>query len=125
MRRQAQTVLNQRSTTGIAHVANSLSQPAQILAPVSGDLIEGAKHDIDKAKHGQPIIMTLQLDLVLVWRVVIHPLRPSTSTDLEGHPIAEDKPRTNNRQEEANAAKRCYFIAGDKLDQLLHDGSPL
>ena len=69
-----------------------------MLEPVSGDLIEGAKHDIDKAKQGQSIITPLQLDLILVWRVVIHPLRPSTSTDLEGHPIAEDKPRTNNRQ---------------------------
>ena len=60
-----------------------------MLEPVSGDLIEGANHDMDKATQGQSIIGT---------RVVIHPLGSSTSTDLEGHPTAEDKPRTNNRQ---------------------------
>ena len=69
--------------------------------------------------------MTLQLDLILVWWVVIHPLRPSTSTDLEGHPIAEDEPSTNNRQQQANAVECCYSVIGKQLDQFCHDCPPL
>jgi hypothetical protein len=37
----------------------------------------------------------------------------------------EEEQDTNTNQEQANGVECRYFIAGDKLDQLLHDGSPL
>jgi hypothetical protein len=37
----------------------------------------------------------------------------------------EEEQDTNTNQEQANGVECCYFVAGDKPDQLLHDGSPL
>ena len=37
----------------------------------------------------------------------------------------EEEQDTNTNQEQANGVERCYFVAGDKPDQLLHDDPPL
>jgi hypothetical protein len=37
----------------------------------------------------------------------------------------EEEQDTNTNQEQANGVECCYFVAGDKPDQLLHDSTPL
>jgi hypothetical protein len=37
----------------------------------------------------------------------------------------EEEQDTNTNQEQANGVECCYFVAGDKPDQLLHDDPPL
>src|SRR5262249_10896623 len=69
-----------------------------ILDPASHDLADSTHHDKDKAAPTPPIIATL--------------------------PLKEEQD-TNTNQEQANGVECCYFVAGDKPDQLLHDGSPL
>jgi len=69
-----------------------------ILDPASHDLADSTHYDKDKAAPTPPIIAMLPL---------------------------EEEQDTNTNQEQANGAECCYFLAGDKLDQLLHDGSPL
>jgi hypothetical protein len=61
-------------------------------------LADSTHYDKDKATPTPPIIAMLPL---------------------------EEEQDTNTNQEQANGVECCYFIAGDKLDQLLHDGSPL
>src|SRR5262245_13849163 len=68
-----------------------------ILDPASHDLADSTHYDKDKAKPTPPIIAMLPL---------------------------EEEQDTNTNQEQANGVECCYFVAGDKLDQLLHDGSP-
>src|SRR5215468_6230770 len=69
-----------------------------ILDPASHDLADSTHYDKDKAKPTPPIIAMLPL---------------------------EEEQDTNTNQEQANGVECCYFVAGDKPDQLLHDGSPL
>ena len=69
-----------------------------ILDPASHDLADSTHHDKDKAAPTPPIIATL--------------------------PLKEEQD-TNTNQEQANGVECYYFVAGDKSDQLLHDGSPL
>src|SRR5262245_11714014 len=69
-----------------------------ILDPASHDLADSTHYDKDKATPTPPIIAMLPL---------------------------EEEQDTNTNQEQANGVECCYFIAGDKPDQLLHDGSPL
>jgi hypothetical protein len=61
-------------------------------------LADSTHYDKDKATPTPPIIAMLPL---------------------------EEEQDTNTNQEQANGVECCYFVAGDKLDQLLHDGSPL
>src|SRR5262249_16211957 len=68
-----------------------------ILDPASHDLADST-HDKDKAKPTPPIIAMLPL---------------------------EEEQDTNTNQEQANGVECCYFVAGDKPDQLLHDDPPL
>jgi len=37
----------------------------------------------------------------------------------------EEEQDTNTNQEQTNGVECCYFVAGDKPDQLLHDGSSI
>jgi hypothetical protein len=60
-------------------------------------LADSTHHDKDKTAPTPPIIATLPL---------------------------EEEQDTNTNQEQANCIECCYFVAGDKPDQLLHDGSP-
>jgi len=69
-----------------------------VLDPASHDLADSTHSDKDKAKPTPPIIAMLPL---------------------------EEEQDTNTNQEQANGVECCYFVAGDKPDQLLHDGSPL
>src|SRR5262249_35195995 len=69
-----------------------------ILDPASHDLADSTHYDKDKATPTPPIIAMLPL---------------------------EEEQDTNTNQEQAKGVECCYFVAGDKLDQLLHDGSPL
>src|SRR5215831_5896052 len=69
-----------------------------ILDPASHDLADSTHYDKDKAKPTPPIIAMLPL---------------------------EEEQDTNTNQEQANGVECYYFVAGDKSDQLLHDGSPL
>jgi hypothetical protein len=69
-----------------------------ILDPASHDLADSTHYDKDKAKPTPPIIAMLPL---------------------------EEEQDTNTNQEQANGVECCYFVAGDKPDQLLHDGPPL
>src|SRR5215475_4528012 len=73
-----------------------LVQPS--LDPASHDLADSTHYDKDKTKRTPPIIAMLPL---------------------------EEEQDTNTNQEQANGVECCYFVAGDKPDQLLHDGSPL
>src|SRR6516162_11238947 len=69
-----------------------------ILDPASHYLADSTHYDKDKATPTPPIIAMLPL---------------------------EEEQDTNTNQEQANGVECCYFVAGDKPDQLLHDGSPL
>jgi hypothetical protein len=69
-----------------------------ILDPASHDLADSTHYDKDKAKPTPPIIAMLPL---------------------------EEEQDTNTNQEQANGVECCYFVAGDKPDQLLHDSTPL
>src|SRR5215470_7730553 len=89
------------STVPTIHSRNSprrqfIVQP--ILDPASHYLADSTHYDKDKATPTPPIIAMLPL---------------------------EEEQDTNTNQEQANGVECCYFVAGDKLDQLLHDGSPL
>src|SRR6516164_3718792 len=96
MRQQSRTVLNQQSTIGRDPRRQFIVQP--ILDPASHDLADSTHYDKDKATPTPPIIAMLPL---------------------------EEEQDTNTNQEQANGVECCYFVAGDKPDQLLHDGSPL
>jgi hypothetical protein len=61
-------------------------------------LADSTHYDKDKPKPTPPIIAMLPL---------------------------EEEQDTNTNQEQANGVECCYFVAGDKPDQLLHGGSPL
>jgi hypothetical protein len=61
-------------------------------------LADSTHYDKDKTKPTPPIIAMLPL---------------------------EEEQDTNTNQEQANGVECCYFVAGDKPDQLLHGGSPL
>ena len=96
MRQQAQTAPCRR-----IHNRNSPRRQfivQTILDPASHDLADSTHYDKDKAKPTPPIIAMLPL---------------------------EEEQDTNTNQEQANGVECCYFVAGDKPDQLLHDGSPL
>src|SRR5215468_6389805 len=69
-----------------------------ILDPASHDLADSTHYDKDKAKPTPPIIAMLPL---------------------------EEEQDTNTNQEQTNGVECYYFVAGDKSDQLLHDGPPL
>src|SRR5262249_6867350 len=69
-----------------------------ILDPASHDLAGSTHYDKDKATPTPPIIAMLPL---------------------------EEEQDTNTNQEQANGVECCYFVAGDKPDQLLHDDPPL
>src|SRR5262245_3287992 len=69
-----------------------------ILDPASHDLADSTHQDKDKATPTPPIIAMLPL---------------------------EEEQDTNTNQEQANGVECCYFVAGDKHDQLLHDDPPL
>ena len=69
-----------------------------ILDPASHNLADSTHYDKDNATPTPPIIAMLPL---------------------------EEEQDTNTNQEQANGVECCYFVAGDKPDQLLHDGSPL
>ena len=96
MRQQAQTAPCRR-----IHNRNSPRRQfivQTILDPASHDLADSTHYDKDKAKPTPPIIAMLPL---------------------------EEQQDTNTNQEQANGVECCYFVAGDKPDQLLHDGPPL
>src|SRR5215475_13122036 len=89
------------STVPTIHKRNSprrqfIVQP--ILDPASHDLADSTHQDKDKATPTPPIIAMLPL---------------------------EEEQDTNTNQEQANGVECCYFVVGDKFDQLLHDGTPL
>jgi hypothetical protein len=69
-----------------------------ILDPASHDLADSTHYDKDKATPTPPIIAMLPL---------------------------EEEQDTNTNQEQANGVECCYFVVGDKNDQLLHDSTPL
>src|SRR5215813_7051028 len=69
-----------------------------ILDPASHDLADSTHYDKDKATPTPPIIAMLPL---------------------------EEEQDTNTNQEQANGVECCYFVVGDKFDQLLHDSTPL
>src|SRR5262244_2144458 len=69
-----------------------------ILDPASHDLADSTHQDKDKATPTPPIIAMLPL---------------------------EEEQDTNTNQEQANGVECCYFVVGDKFDQLLHDSTPL
>ena len=48
-----------------------------------------------------------------------------TANELLGQRMRPGDVRQRGNQEQANGVECCYFVAGDKPDQLLHDGSPL
>ena len=69
-----------------------------VLDPASHDLADSTHYDKDNATPTPPIIAMLPL---------------------------EEEQDTNTNQEQANGVECCYFVAGDKPDQLLHDDPPL
>src|SRR5262245_14337955 len=101
MSHQRRGANSRRLTEPTLHKRNSprrqfIVQP--ILDPASHDLADSTHYDKDKAKPTPPIIAMLPL---------------------------EEEQDTNTNQEQANGVECYYFVAGDKSDQLLHDGPPL
>src|SRR5262249_31632172 len=78
------------------------------LKQVCDDLAESARHNAKKADPAIPIISAFQLDLILIWRIVIHPLRSPASAGLIRHSKAKKNEDAYERQYQANDIESGY-----------------
>jgi hypothetical protein len=71
-------------------------------------LAESARHNTEKADPAISIISAFQPDLILIWRIVIHPLRPPAGAGSIRHSKAEKNEDACERQYQANDIESGY-----------------